>query len=115
MKSSGVQSVINGEDRNVNKVYNTDAMLITCDNTTDIFISKSTKDKIWNLEYTDLSLLLRHHFNCQSVRHNFISLADGKLLMHLTNKSLKVKQINSIEIWTDAFINNANIMIDRHH
>jgi hypothetical protein len=38
-----------------------------------------------------------------------------KLLMYLTNKPLKVKQINSIEIWTDAFINNANVMIDRHH
>ena len=48
MKSSGVQSVINGEHRNVNNVYNTDPMLITCDNTTDIFISKPTKDKIWN-------------------------------------------------------------------
>ena len=35
--------------------------------------------------------------------------------MYLTNKPLKVKQINSIEIWTDAFINNANVMIDRHH
>jgi hypothetical protein len=115
MKSSGVQSVINGEDRNVNNVYNTDPMLIPCDNKTDIFRSKSTKDKIWNLEYTDLSLLLRHNFNCQSVKHNFLSLADGKLLMHLTNKPLKVKHINSIEIWTDAFINNANIMIDRHH
>jgi hypothetical protein len=115
MNSSGVQAVINGEDRNVNNVYNTDPMLITCDNKTDIFISKSTKDKISNLENIDLSLLVRHNFNCQSVKHNFLSLADGKLLMHLTNKSLKVKQINSIEIWTDAFINNANIMIDRHH
>ena len=97
MKSSVVQSVINGEDRNVNNVYNTDPMLTTCDNKTDIFRSKSTKDKIWNLEYTELSLLLRHNFNCQSVKHNFISLADGKLLMHLTNKPLKVKHINSIE------------------
>ena len=64
MKSVGVQAVINGEDRNVNNVY-TDPMLLTCDNETDIFISKSTKDKIWNLEYTNLSLLLRHNFNCK--------------------------------------------------
>ena len=77
MKSSGVQSVINGEGRNVNNIYNTDPMLITCDNTTDIFISKSTKDTMWNLEYTDLSLLLRHHFNCQSVRHNFLSITNA--------------------------------------
>jgi hypothetical protein len=63
-------------------------MLITCDNTTDIFISMSTKDKMWNLEYTDLSLLVRHNFNCQSVKHNFLTLADGKLLMHLTKLSV---------------------------
>ena len=33
--------------------------------------------------------------------------------MHLTNKSLEVKQIDSIYIWTDPLINNANIMNDR--
>jgi hypothetical protein len=33
--------------------------------------------------------------------------------MHLTNKSLEVKQIESIYIWTDPLINNANNMIDR--
>ena len=65
-------AVINGEDRNVNNVFNTDPMLFTCNNVTDIFISKSTKDKIWNLEYTDLSLLLGHNFNCQSEK-NIIS------------------------------------------
>jgi hypothetical protein len=65
---NSVQSVINGEDRNVSNVYNTDAMLITCDNTTDIFISKSTKDTIWNLEYTVLSLPIRHNF-CKREHH----------------------------------------------
>jgi hypothetical protein len=59
-------------------------------------ITKSTKDKNWKLEYTDWSLLLRHLFNCQSIEHNFLSLADDKLLMHLTNKPFKVKQIDSI-------------------
>ena len=34
--------------------------------------------------------------------------------MHLTNKPLKDKQIDSIDIWTDAFINKDNAMIDRH-
>ena len=115
MKSSGVQAVIHSEDRNVTNMYNTDPMFLTCDNETDIFISKSTKGKIWKLEYTVLSLLFRHHFNCQCVKHNFLSLADCKLLMYLTNKSLKVQQINSIEMLTDAFINNANVMIDIHH
>ena len=56
MKSSGVQAVINGEDRNVSNAYNTDHMLITRENETAIFISKYTKVKIWNLEYTCLSL-----------------------------------------------------------
>ena len=89
-------------------------MLITCDNETDIFISNSTKYTIWNLEYTGLSLLLRHNFTYQSVKHNFLSLADGKLQMHLTNKPLKVKKFDLIDIWTYAFINNANVMIDRN-
>ena len=62
-----------------------------------------------------MSLLLQHNFNCQGVKHNFLSLADGKLLIHLTNKPFKVKQIDSIEMWTDAFINNANVMINWHH
>ena len=88
--------------------------MFTCNNVTDIFFSKSTKDKIWNLEYTDLSLLLRQNFNCQSEKHNFLSLADGKLVMHPTNKPLKGKQIDSIEILTDPFINYAKVMIDRH-
>ena len=61
MKLVGVQAVINGEDRNVSNAYNTDTMLLTCNNETDIFISKSTKENNWNLEYTDLSLLLRFY------------------------------------------------------
>ena len=111
MKLVGVQAVINGEDRNVSNAYNTDTMLLACNNETDIFISKSTKENNWNLEYTDLSLLLQH-FNCQSEKHNFLKLADGKLVMHPTNKPLKVKQIDSIGIWTDAFINYAKVVID---
>ena len=65
MKLAGVQAVINVEDHKISNVFNTDPMLFTCNNETDIFISKSTKDKIWNLKYTDLSLLLRQNFNCQ--------------------------------------------------
>ena len=34
--------------------------------------------------------------------------------MHLTNKPLKDKQIDSMDIWTDAFINKDNVMIDIH-
>ena len=49
IQSSGVQAVIHDEDRTVNNETNTD-------NETDIFISKTTKDKFWNLEYTVLSL-----------------------------------------------------------
>jgi hypothetical protein len=32
--------------------------------------------------------------------------------MHLTNKPLKDKEIDSMDIWTDAFINKDNVMID---
>ena len=54
IKSSGVQAVIHDEDRIVSNVTTTDPMLFTFDNETDIFISKTTKDKFWNLEYTVL-------------------------------------------------------------
>jgi hypothetical protein len=63
IKSSGVQAVIHDEDRIVNNLTNTDPMLLTCDIETDISISKTTKDKFWNLEYTVLSLLLRQPIN----------------------------------------------------
>ena len=45
IKSSGVQAVIQDEDRIVNNVTNTHPMLLTCDNETDICISKTTKEK----------------------------------------------------------------------
>jgi hypothetical protein len=40
----GQAPVIKGEDRNINNVYNTDPMLLTCNNETDILILKSRKD-----------------------------------------------------------------------
>ena len=111
------QSVINGEDLVTcisQTPMNNDPMLLTCNNETDIFLSKSMKDKIWNLEYVDLALLLRQNFNFQNEKQNYISLEDGKLVMHPTSKPSKVKQIDSIEIWTDAFINYAKVIIERH-
>ena len=45
MKLVGVQAVINGEDRSVNNVYNTDTMLLTCNNETDIYIYQSPLKK----------------------------------------------------------------------
>jgi hypothetical protein len=38
-------------------------------------------------------------------------VADGKWY-NGKNKPLTVNQTDSIEIWTNAFINNANVMID---
>jgi hypothetical protein len=67
MKSSGVQTVIHNEDRIVNNVTNTDPMLLTCDNETDIFISNTTKDTFWNLEYTVLSLLFEYVLKGEAV------------------------------------------------
>ena len=116
-KSSSVQadaSVINGEDLVNNSPINSDPLLVSCNNETDIFLNKSTKEKIWNLEYVDLALLLRQNFDCQNEKHNYVSVEDGKLVMHPTNKPNKVKHIDSIELWTDAFINYARVVIERH-
>jgi hypothetical protein len=38
-------------------------MLMAFSNELDIFLPQTLKDKIWNLEYIDLSLLLRQIFN----------------------------------------------------
>jgi hypothetical protein len=61
-----------------------------------------------------LSLLLPPNFKCQSEKQDLLSLVDDKLIMQYTNNPLAFKQIDSISIWTDAFINYAKVMIARH-
>jgi hypothetical protein len=71
------------------------------------------KDEIWNLEYIDLSLLLRHNFNFPNENHNYIAVDNGRLVLQSVNKPAK-KHIENISMWTDAFKNYAKVLITKH-
>ena len=71
------------------------------------------KDKIWNFEYIDLSLLLKQNFvNNINENQNTLEIVDGKLVIH--SKTKKVKSIDNINTWTDAFVTYLQVVIDNH-
>ena len=100
---------------NQNGEINNDPMLIPNQSECDVYVSQNLKEKIWNREYIDLSLLLYQNFISQIDRpQNVISYdnAAGSLVI-TSNKNSKVKSIQNIESWTDAFINYMKIFIQR--
>ena len=74
----------------------------------DMFISQSLKEKIWNFEYIDLYLLLKQN----SYTIHTLQIIDGKLVVQ--SKSKKVKSIDSIKMWMEAFITYIQVVIDNH-
>ncbi|VDI77783.1 Hypothetical predicted protein [Mytilus galloprovincialis] len=100
---------------NQNGEINNDPMLIPNQSECDVYVSQNLKEKIWNREFIDLSLLLYQNFISQIDRpQNVISYdnAAGSLVI-TSNKNSKVKSIQNIESWTDAFINYMKIFIQR--
>ncbi|XP_063410045.1 uncharacterized protein LOC134693232 isoform X2 [Mytilus trossulus] len=100
---------------NQNGEINNDPMLIPNQSECDVYVSQNLKEKIWNREFIDLSLLLYQNFISQVDRpQNVISYdnAAGSLVI-TSNKNSKVKSIQNIESWTDAFINYMKIFIQR--
>ena len=83
-------------------------------NELDIFVSQAFKEKVWNFQYIDLSLLSRNNFNVPNESQNCIAVEEGKLVVQTTTKPIRTKRIDTIEMWTDAFLNYAKIIIDRH-
>ena len=79
----------------------------------NMFISQSLKEIIWNFEYIDLYLLLKQNFvhNTQEYQ-NILQIIDGKLVVQ--SKSKKVKSIDSIKMWMEAFITYIQVVIDNH-
>ena len=88
-------------------------MLMAFSNELDIFLLQTLKDQIWNLEYIDLSLLLRQHFNFPNENQNCIAVDNGRLVLQSVNKPAK-KHIENMSMWTDAFINYAKVLITKH-
>ena len=62
-------------------------------------MSQSNKNKIINGEYIDLSQLLENTFK-QEKQENQIDMVDGVLTTKVKSKN----NINTVEVWTDAFI-----------
>ncbi|VDI60460.1 Hypothetical predicted protein [Mytilus galloprovincialis] len=101
---------------NQNGEINNDPMLIPNQSECDVYVSQNLKEKIWNREL--------HRFVITSLSKTFISQIDrpqnvisydnaaGSLVI-TSNKNSKVKSIQNIESWTDAFINYMKIFIQR--
>ena len=81
-------------------------------NDTDIFISQENKNKIWNGEYIDFTLLLKQNFIVDHNPTGPIGVQNSQLVLQSAQK--RIKQISNIEMWTDAFINFMIIYIEKH-
>ena len=81
-------------------------------NDIDIFVDHETKIKIWNGEYIDLTNLLKQNFIVDQNPSGPLALQNRLLVVQTTKK--KIKQISSIEMWIDAFINFISIYIEKH-
>ena len=72
-------------------------MLMAFSNELDIFLPQTLKDKMWNLEYIDLSLLLRQNFYFPNENQNCIAVDNGRLVLQSVNKPAK-KHIGNISM-----------------
>ena len=109
--ASGLQSTIsftsaNGESDN-------DPLPFCTFNDLDIFITDTSKQKIWNSEYIDLALLLRQNFCPNTDTMGTLTVVNNQLTVKTGAPKIKVP-INSIELWTDAFINFTMVFSIKH-
>ena len=88
-------------------------ILMPCSNETDILVSKQIKDTMWHFEYTDFAQLIRQngqYYNNIEQKQNIV-LENGKLV--ISNRSSKLKSIDNIDLWTEAFTNFSKILIQK--
>jgi hypothetical protein len=59
------------------------------------------------VQYINLALLLHQNFDVPSgePKMNSLTVLNGNVVVNTENKNLKVKNIENIESWTDAFCN----------
>ena len=110
-------NVINGEDfiSENTPLMNNDPLVVPLCNETDLFISQSLKENIWGLQYINLALLLHQNFDVPSEpKMNSLTVLNGNVVINTENKNFKVKHIENIESWTDAFYNFAKVALQRH-
>ena len=90
-----------------------DPLPICTFNYLDIFITDASKQKIWNSEYIDLALLLRQNFCPNTDTMRTLTVVNNQLTVKTGAPKIKVP-INSIEFWTDAFINFNMVFSIKH-
>jgi hypothetical protein len=96
-----------------NPVAQNDPLPIPSFTETDVFISQTLKERVWNFEYVDLALFLRQHFeNGVGQKPCSLEVLDGKLVLQQRVKKIKV--IDNINLWTDAFLNFTMVLIENH-
>jgi hypothetical protein len=96
-----------------NPVAQNDPLLIPSFTETDVFISQTLKEKVWNFEYVDLALFLRQNFESDvGQKPCSLEVLDGKLVLQQRVKKIKV--IDNINLWTDAFLNFTMVLIENH-
>ena len=111
--SSGVQSTISFTCVNANGESDYDPLPFCTFNDLDIFITDTSKQKIWNSEYIDLALLLRQNFCPNTDTMGTLTVVNNQLTVKIGAPRIKVP-INSIELWTDAFINFTMVFSIKH-
>ena len=94
-------NIVNGEEPlNLAPSHvNLDPLLMPFSNELDIFVSQNTKEKIWNMGYIDLAILLRNNFTVPNEMQNCISVDNGRLVIQQMNKVVKAKHIENIDSW----------------
>lgn len=81
----------------------------------DIFIPDNIKNKIWNGEYVNLATLLKQNFT-QSAYNDMsgtLAIVNNQITIKQAPTRIKVP-INTIQTWTDAFINYIIIYSGKH-
>jgi hypothetical protein len=76
---------------------NLDPLLMPFSNELDIFVSQNTKEKIWNMGYIDLAIILRNYFTDPYEMQNCISVDNGRLVIQQMNKVVKGALITDLD------------------
>lgn len=90
-----------------------DPLPIATYNDHEVFISEVTKNKIWDGQYVELALLLKQNFSAVQSVAGTLAVIDNQLSIKPATSKIK-QPINSIDMWTDAFINFILIYIQKH-
>jgi hypothetical protein len=88
-----------------------DPLILINSSEIDSYVSDQMKEKIWNSKYVDLALLLKSNVQNDTDNHLQLTFTNDQLML---KPQSKVKRIENIDTWTDAFINYALIYIQKH-